>query len=187
LIGLQLVSAAILQEQHPKPLLGELAEWSCTGHEDPERDEADSSTDGARVLLCRVPGGDVAGFVPEHAGKLRLVVEERKDATRDVDVTAGKREGVDRRHVHDAVMPWQIRPFRRLRELHADAADVLLEIGIVVEAHLLLHLRVGFLTGRNLLRLAHQVELALACGGIGRARERRDERDQCERRSQSHH
>jgi len=185
LIGLQLVSAAVLQEQHAKTLFRELSEWACAGNEDAERNQSDRSTDGTRVLLRRVPCGHVPGLMPEHTGELRFVVEEWKDAARDVNVAARKREGVDRRHIHNRVVPRQIWPFGKLRQFQADAADVFLEIGIVVESHLLLHLRVGFLTCGNLLRLAHQVELTLARGRIGRARIR-DNGNECSDKRADH-
>src|SRR5262249_5564842 len=70
-------------------------------------------------------------------------------------------------------------------QLQPDAADVFLEIGIVVDAHLLLHLRVGFLSGGNFLRLAHQIELTLAGRRICRARGGENSDDK-ERTRESH-
>src|SRR5690606_34931639 len=51
----------------------------------------------------------------------------------------------------------------------AHARDVLLERGVVVDAHLLLDLRMGLLSQRDLLGLAHEVELALARRRVRRA------------------
>ena len=112
---------------------------------------------------------DVTGLVAEHARELRFVVEKRQDATRDVDGAAWQRKRVDRGGIRDAVMPRQSRALGDGRELHADAVDVGLQVGVAVDAHLFLHLRVAFLSRRDLLRLAHQVDLALAGGRIGRA------------------
>jgi hypothetical protein len=84
--------------------------------------------------------------------------------------TAGQRKCVDGRRIGYRVVPRQRRTFRHRGELHADAADVGLQIGVVIDAHLLLHLRIGLLAGGNFLRLAHQIDLALAGGGIRRAR-----------------
>ena len=91
-----------------------------------------------RVLLHRMPRGDVADLVAEHAGQLRLVVEKRQDAARDVDESARQRERVDRRLIDDGELPRKVRPLRQLRETQPDVADVLCELGIVVDAHLLL-------------------------------------------------
>src|SRR6185436_20430424 len=85
LIGLQLVAAAVLQEEHAQALFRQAAELLRAGDEDAERHQAYGAADRSRVLLRRVPRGDVPGFMPEHPGQLRFVVEKREDAARDVD------------------------------------------------------------------------------------------------------
>ena len=67
----------------------------------------------ARVLLRRVPRGDVRDLMAQHAGQLRLVVEIRQDAARDVDEAAGQRKRVDRRVIDDRERPRQVRPVRQ--------------------------------------------------------------------------
>ena len=74
----------------------------------PSSVEADAGARRLRVLLRRVPGRHVADLVAEHAGKLRLVVEVRQDAARDVDVSARQRERVDRRLIDDGKMPRKV-------------------------------------------------------------------------------
>ena len=52
----------------------------------------------------------------------------------------------------------------------ANVADVLRELGIVIDAHLGSYLGIGFAAHRDLLRLAHQRELTLPRHRVGRAR-----------------
>jgi hypothetical protein len=168
LIGLQLELATELQEQDAQSLFGKAAELLRTGDEDTERDEANRAADRAGVLLRRVARGDVTRLVPQHAGELCFIVEERKNAASDVDIAARQRERVDHGRIDHGVVPRESGTLGDHREAHPDAADISLEICVVVDAHLLLHLRIGFLPGRDLLRLAHQVDLPLAGSRIGR-------------------
>jgi hypothetical protein len=46
-------------------------------------------------LLGGMAGDDVAGFVAEHAGELRLVFQAIVERAGDEDLAAGQREGVD--------------------------------------------------------------------------------------------
>ena len=139
-------------------------------HEDTEEGEADACARRLRVLLRGVTRRHVADFVTEHAGQLRLVVEERQDAARQVDVSARQRKRVHRRRIDHSEVPGQIRPFRRARETHTDIFDVPLEFGVVVNAHLPPHLGIHLLADLDFLRLAHQRELALAGRRIRGAR-----------------
>ena len=146
LVGLHLVVASVLQEEHAERGFGRALQRLRLGNEDAEQRETDAGAGRLRVLLRRVARRDVTDLVAEHAGQLRLVVEERQDAARQVDVAAGKRERVDRRLVHDREVPRQLRTLRRAREPHADALDVPLQLGIVVDAHLPPDLGVHLLT-----------------------------------------
>jgi hypothetical protein len=116
-----------------------------------------------------MPRGDVADLVAEHAGQFGLVVEKRQDAARDVDESARQCERVDRRLIDDGELPRKGGPLRELRETQANVADVLRELGIVIDAHLGSYLGIGFAAHRDLLRLAHQRELTLPGHGVGRA------------------
>ncbi len=64
----------------------------------------------------RVPGGDMAHLVPDHAGELRLVPGQPDQAAGDVDIAAGGGEGVDGRAVEDGEGP-------ALAPLPADAGE----------------------------------------------------------------
>ena len=54
-----------------------------------------------------MPRRDVSDLVAEHSRELRLVIEERQDAARDVDEAARQRERVDRGLIHDRELPRQ--------------------------------------------------------------------------------
>ena len=116
LIGLQFVVAAVLQEQQAERLLRDLTERPRRGHEHTKRPERDHAADRPRVLPHRMPRGDVADLVAEHAGQFGLVVEKRQDAARDVDESARQCERVDRRLIDDGELPRKGGPLRELRE-----------------------------------------------------------------------
>ena len=73
----------------------------------------------------------MADLVAEHADQLCFVVEVWKDAARDVNVAAGKRERIDSRRIQHRKAPRQIRPLRSLRELHAQVLHVPLQVVIL--------------------------------------------------------
>ena len=79
----------------------------------PSTVEPDATRRRARVLLRRVPRGHMGDLMAQHAGQLRLVVEIRQDAARDVDEAAGQRKRVDRRVIDNRERPRQIRPVRQ--------------------------------------------------------------------------
>ena len=109
-----------------KAAFAELREGASLRNEDAAEDETELCASRARVLLRGVTGGDVPDLVTEDARELRLIVEKRQDAARDVDVTARQCERVDGRHVEDGEMPRQVRPLAHLRELQTESRDVLL-------------------------------------------------------------
>ncbi len=53
----------------------------------------------------------VAHLVRQHRGELGLVVGERDQSARDVELAVRQREGVDRRRVEDGHLVFQVRPF----------------------------------------------------------------------------
>ena len=128
LVRLQLVVAAVFQEQHAERLPSRSDRRAARRNEDAQRAERGDAAD-AFVLPRRMPRGDVADLVAEHAGQLRFVVEKRQDAARDVDEAARQRERVDCRLIDDGELPGQVRPLGELRELEADVADVLVSSG----------------------------------------------------------
>jgi hypothetical protein len=114
-------------------------------------------------------GGHVPDLVPEDAHELGLVVEKRNDAAREIDEPARQRECVDCRLIDHRELPGKIGPLRQLRQTQAEIAHVALQLGVVVDPHLRFDLRVGVAAERDLLRLAHQRELAASRHRIGRA------------------
>ena len=177
-VGLRFVVAAVLQHQQTETALAELRERTRRRHEDAAENEPELRAGRSRVLLRCMTRRDVSDLVAEHAGQLRLVLQERQDAARYIDVAAGQGERVDGGDVDDGEVPRQVRTLGELREAKADVADVLLKRAVAVDAHLLADLGVLRLADLDFLVLAHQRELTLARGGIGRAGDRQhDERD----------
>ena len=97
----------------PSPWRRASANGAVPGTKMPSDREADAGLRLARVLLRGMTRGDVADLVAEHAGQLRLVVQIRQDAARDVDVAARQREGVDRGAVDNGERPRQVGPVRQ--------------------------------------------------------------------------
>ena len=60
-----------------------------------------------RGMACN----DMPHFVREHGGKLGLVVGERDQSARDVELAVRERECVDCRRIEDRDLIFQIRPF----------------------------------------------------------------------------
>jgi hypothetical protein len=116
--------------------------------------------------LTRCWAGDVADLVAEHRGEVRLVLEVGQDPARDVDVAAHGREGVHVVGVDDREVPLELRPLADRRELLADPLHVLLQLEVVVHAHLLREHEVHLLGGRDL--LAVLLRLWLLFGAVNR-------------------
>ena len=168
-IGLELIFAAVLEEQHAERDLRESLKGLRLGHENSENREAAAGQRLARVgrgLMARV---DMTDLVAEHGRQLRFVAQERHDAAREIDVAAGQRERVHRRLVDDRERPRQVRPVRRLRQPVADTADVPLQLGVFIEPHLLADFGVSLLPELDLFRLGHQDDLTPARSRIRRA------------------
>ena len=79
----------------------------------------------------------MADLVAEHGSEIRLVLEVGQDAARDVDVAAHGREGVHVVGVDDREMPLELGPLAHCRELLADPLHIVLELDVLVHAHLL--------------------------------------------------
>jgi hypothetical protein len=100
----------VLQKQHAERGFRDILERPRFGDEDTEQCHPDSGGRRFGVLLRGMPRGDVTDFVSEHAGELRLVVKEGKNAARQVDVAPGQRERIHRGCVDDGEVPGKIRP-----------------------------------------------------------------------------
>ncbi len=184
-VGLQLVVASVLQEHDAKRGLGEVLEGARLRHEDAQQGDAKPRGCGLGVALRRMSGGDVPDLMPEHAGKLRLVAQVRKDAAREIDVAPRQGEGVDCRLVDNREAPGQPGPLRCLCQPQADIRHVPLQLRIVVQPHLAADFPVVLLAELDLLRLAHERELPLAGGGVGGTGREQDEQDGRYGRSQT--
>ena len=92
MIGLQLLAAAEALQRDVGDLTDERARdaVALAARRGRRVDEA-----GLRQRLDRVVLDDVDQLVAEHAGQLRLVGDQRQAALGDVDVAAGRGEGVD--------------------------------------------------------------------------------------------
>ena len=111
----------------------------------------------------------VADLMAEHRGELRFVAQERHDAAREVDVPARQRERVHGRLVDDGERPWKIRTVRRAHQTIADVAHVPLQLGVLVETHLLPDFGIRLLAELDLFGLGHQDDLPAPGRRIGRA------------------
>lgn len=168
-VGLRLVVAPVLEHQQPERLFGGAAVATERRREDAGQPESQPGQLLLRDLPRRVSRGDVADFVPEHAGELRLRVEVGEDAARDVDVAAGHRERVDDRIVEHGEVPVEVGQLADLREPLSDAVHVSREPGVVVLAVLGDRRRKALATDLLLLLGADQRELSPAGRRVDRA------------------
>ena len=79
------------------------------------------------LLAHAVARRDVADFMSHHGGQFRLAVEIGHDAARDVDITAGQREGVDFGRIQHGEAIVQAGAMALLGEPLPDAVDVILQ------------------------------------------------------------
>ena len=127
-------------------------------------------------------GGDVAGLVAQHPGELGLVVGQRQQAARDVDIAARQGEGVDHVAVEQGEGEGLVGQFGRVLDPVADLRDIGLQrLVLVASAELGHRLRI-FLASQLLLVLGRQRGvLQLAGRGIAhlgaaeRSQQRQDE------------
>ena len=175
-VGLALVVASEPEHQQSEPVARGVSEAGAAvrrAHrrdEDLRREQAEVRAERAAVGLHGVPRRDVGNLVAEHAGQLGLVVQVGHDAARQVDVAAGKREGVDGRRVDDGEMPVEIGPVGDRGQRVPHLLDEGLQALVRVDAHLAPNLDVRLATDGELLRLADRHELAVAGDRVRGAR-----------------
>ena len=139
------------------------------GQEDRTHRVADTGGLAGRDLTHRVARRDMADLVPKHRRQLGLGVEISHEAAGDVDVASRQREGVDVRAVEHGEPVDEIRSMAVLRQRAAQALDVGIEPGVVVDAELAPHVGVGLAPDRDLLGLRDHDEVGAAGDGIGGA------------------
>src|SRR5262245_19629644 len=174
-IRLELVVAAVLEEEDAQSGGTKIGEGARARHEDAEDGQPEAGLRLTGVLLRRMTRGDMPDFVAEHTGQLRLVLQIWKDAPGDVDEPARQRKRVDCRRVDDGKRPFQVRPMRLLGQALTDLLHVALQLRIVILPHLAANLDVLLLTDGELFCLAHHRDLLLACPRIGGAPPREHE------------
>ena len=89
----------------------------------------------------RVLRRHVRDFVAEHAGKLRFVLGQAKQAAGHVNDAAGRRERVDAVGVENDELPVQVRARAALREHLADERHVLRHVLVLIDAEVLAQFR----------------------------------------------
>ena len=130
----------------------------------------------ARILplICRrMPGGDVAHFVPQDDRQFGLAVHQGEDAPGDVDIAAGRGEGVDHRRVQHGEVVFQVRPVESGDHALADAFNVLVQGLVLVNAVLLADRLVRLLAHGDLLLFGEEHQLLLAADRIDGAGDER--------------
>ena len=125
------------------------------------------------VALGAVACGHVADLVGDHACKLRLVVGERHQTARDMDVTAGQSEGIDLGGVEDDEGEGRFRLLGGQLKKPAETCNVALKLWVLIETAEGLHqlrMLVGADTpfflgrheGRELLLAGRRIDVASA-------------------------
>src|SRR5262249_38298958 len=79
-----------------------------------------------RNLPHGMPGSDVSDLVSHHSGEFRLIAEIGKNATRQVNVTAGDSKRIDDGRIHHREWRLQLRPVRHGHELPPHGLRVIL-------------------------------------------------------------
>ena len=85
------------------------------------------------VALGAVACGHVADLVGDHACELRLVVGERHQAARNMDVTAGQSEGIDLGGVEDDEGEGRFRLLGGQLKKPAETCNVALKLWVLIE------------------------------------------------------
>ena len=168
-IRFDFVVSAVFQEEDAQRRAAEARERIRRRHEDAEREQAQLSGRLLRVLPHAVARGDVADLVAQDAGQLRLVVEIRQDAARDVDVAAWQRKRVHGGGIDDGELPRQPWALGGAGQPHADVRDVALQPVVLVGRHLALDFSRSLTPELQLLLLGHQRDFLLAGGRVGGA------------------
>ena len=76
----------------------------------------------------------VRHLMRQHRGKLCIVARQRQQSARDVELTVGQREGVDRGRVEDGDAVAQVGPLRRGDQLLHHPGDQPLEPRVLIDA-----------------------------------------------------
>ena len=124
----------------------------------------------------------VSHLVRQHRGELGLVVGERDQSARDVELAVRQREGIDRRRVEDGHLVFEVRPFGRRHQAVDGLFDLRLQARVLVDAAIGgENARVLALRRRLRLRLRgglrhRQRDLAVV-GRAGAGREQQSERN----------
>ena len=123
-IGLIFLIAAIFQRVELRTGADQLGRQIAAGQQ-PRARRQDRADGGAGVAALRMARGDMADFMPQHRGKLRLRIHQREQLSGDIDIAAGNGEGVlhrrvERRHGEIALCVGQARLDRHAL---ADALD----------------------------------------------------------------
>jgi hypothetical protein len=81
-VGLRLVVSTVLQQEKSETRAAGLRDRRPAGGKNGRADQADLRQRRLRILRRRMPGRDVPDLMAQHAGELRLVVQECEDAER---------------------------------------------------------------------------------------------------------
>ena len=157
-VGLELGLAAIAADDRLAGHVGEVGKRRHAG-EDRGCGAREAGEHALALLLLQVLRGDVADLVAEHGREVRLVLEVRQDAARDVDVPAHGREGVHVVGVDDREVPFELGHLADRGELVADALDVFLQFEVAMHAHLLGEGDVHLLRGADVLAFLLRLRL----------------------------
>ena len=147
---------------------------------------AEAGDEAVAVALGAVAGRHVADLVGDHAGELRLVIGERHQAARDMDVTAGQSEGVDCGAVEDDEGEGRLGLLRSLLKEPAETRNIALECRVIVKAAERLH-QLGMFLGADAPLLAGREEgseLLVAGRWIDAASAEQERRGRCQRETQ---
>ena len=154
-VGLEFVPARIAPQVELGAGAGGADQITAAG-EDAEQRQAEAGGDALAVTLGRVAGGYMADLMGDNAGKLGLAVGEGDDTAGDIDVTAGKGEGVDLggiQHREGEAGPGELGD---RDQTPADGGDVIAQRPVVIAAaerlyqfRVLLAADTRFLAGRH--------------------------------------
>ena len=145
LVGLALIVAAVFQKQQARALRQRLGDGGYPLREDGAQQQRPRGQRRASLLLFAVAGRYVAQLVAQHPGKLRLVVEMRHNAAREVHVAIGRGKGVYHRRIEDGKLVTKIGPAGNGGHLLAFLVDEFLQGRVVEQTKLGNYLRVGLL------------------------------------------
>ncbi len=99
-------------------------------------DDAADQVGLPRLLLAHLgmAGDDVAHFVREHGGQFGIVVGQRDQPARDVELAGRQRESIDRLRIEDGDLVMQVGFLRRRDQPLDHLLDHALQLRVVVDA-----------------------------------------------------